>query len=69
MKIALDLTRLLPDGRITPAEADRLQALAARTAILLINCGFWIGSLWGDSLRLPRGPGLIRARDRCGRDA
>ena len=27
----------------------------ARTSILLVNFGFWVGSLWGDSLILLRG--------------
>jgi hypothetical protein len=33
---------------------ERIAIAAARTAVLLVNFGFWIGSLWGDPLRLPR---------------
>ena len=29
---------------------ERLPIAAARTALFLVNLGFWIGSLWGDSL-------------------
>jgi iron complex transport system permease protein len=35
-----------------PAEYERLALTAARTSLLLINFGFWIGSLWGDPLML-----------------
>lgn len=34
------------------ADYERLAITAARTSILLINFGFWIGSLWGDRLML-----------------
>ncbi len=37
-----------------PAEYERLALIAARTSIFMINFGFWIGSLWGDNLRLIR---------------
>jgi len=37
-----------------PADYERLAITAARTSLLLINFGFWIGSLWGDSLMLLR---------------
>ncbi|WP_338664382.1 hypothetical protein VQH23_04280 [Pararoseomonas sp. SCSIO 73927] len=33
--------------RLRHAE-ERLANIAARTALLLVNLGFWIGSLWGD---------------------
>lgn len=36
------------------ADYERISIAAARTAVFLVNFGFWIGSLWGDSLRLPR---------------
>src|SRR5882672_2057772 len=36
------------------AEYERLAITAARTSLLLINFGFWIGSLWGDPLMLMR---------------
>lgn len=29
---------------------ERLAIIASRTALLLVNFGFWIGSLWGDDL-------------------
>jgi hypothetical protein len=35
-----------------PADYERLAITAARTSLLLINLGFWIGSLWGDPLML-----------------
>ena len=34
------------------ADYERLAITAARTSLLLINFGFWIGSLWGDQLML-----------------
>src|SRR5436190_719268 len=37
-----------------PADYERLAITAARTSLLLINFGFWIGSLWGDPLMLMR---------------
>jgi iron complex transport system permease protein len=36
------------------ADYERLAITAARTSLLLINFGFWVGSLWGDPLRLIR---------------
>jgi len=36
------------------ADYERVAIAAARTAVLLVNFGFWIGSLWGDPLRLLR---------------
>ena len=33
---------------------ERLALVAARTSVFMVNFGFWIGSLWGDNLRLPR---------------
>ena len=36
------------------ADYERLAITAARTSLLLINFGFWIGSLWGDQLMLLR---------------
>ena len=46
--IAYQLSRRLP------ADYERLAITAARTSLLLINFGFWIGSLWGDPLMLIR---------------
>jgi iron complex transport system permease protein len=37
-----------------PADYERLAITAARTSLLLVNFGFWIGSLWGDPLMLMR---------------
>jgi len=34
------------------ADYERLALTAARTSVFLVNFGFWIGSLWGDRLRL-----------------
>jgi hypothetical protein len=42
-----------------PADYERLALMASRTAVLMVNFGFWIGSLWGDRLLLLRG--LTRA--------
>ncbi|MBN8941446.1 MAG: hypothetical protein J0H01_18210 [Rhizobiales bacterium] len=33
------------------ADHARLAVIAARTALLLVNFGFWVGSLWGDRMR------------------
>jgi iron complex transport system permease protein len=41
-------------SRRLSAEYERLAITAARTSLLLINFGFWIGSLWGDPLTLIR---------------
>lgn len=35
-----------------PADYERVALTASRTSILLVNFGFWIGSLWGDPLFL-----------------
>lgn len=39
-------------SRRLPADYERLAITAARTSLLLVNLGFWIGSLWGDPLML-----------------
>jgi iron complex transport system permease protein len=31
-------------------ELQRLAVIASRTSLFLVNFGFWVGSLWGDSL-------------------
>jgi iron complex transport system permease protein len=36
------------------ADYERIAIAAARTCVFLVNFGFWIGSLWGDRLRLVR---------------
>jgi hypothetical protein len=35
-------------SKILPTAYERLAIMAARVSILLVNFGFWIGSLWGD---------------------
>jgi hypothetical protein len=37
-----------------PTDYERVAITTARVSLLLINCGFWIGSLWGDPLMLLR---------------
>ena len=46
---ALALALYLISKRVSAAY-ERIALIAARTAILVINFGFWIGSLWGDTL-------------------
>jgi iron complex transport system permease protein len=36
-----------------PADYERLALVAARTSVFMVNFGFWVGSLWGDTLQLP----------------
>jgi iron complex transport system permease protein len=36
------------------ADYERLAITAARVSVLLVNFGFWIGSLWGDRLTFAR---------------
>lgn len=36
------------------ADYERLALIAARTSVFMVNFGFWVGSLWGDNLRLVR---------------
>jgi hypothetical protein len=36
------------------ADYERIAIAAARTSVFMVNFGFWIGSLWGDRLRLVR---------------
>ena len=47
------LAAYLISKRLT-ADYERLALTAARTAVFLVNFGFWIGSLWGDRLLLFR---------------
>ena len=35
-------------SKTLPSAFERLALQAARTSLLLVNLGFWIGSLWGD---------------------
>ena len=37
-------------SRFVAADWERLLTIVARTAALLANLGFWVGSLWGDDL-------------------
>lgn len=37
-------------AKAIPRECGRLALVAARTAVFLVNFGFWVGSLWGDDL-------------------
>ncbi len=46
---ALALATFLASKRLPPHYA-RLGIIAARTCVLLVNLGFWIGSLWGDNV-------------------
>jgi hypothetical protein len=50
---ALALVLYLVSLRVR-ADHERIAIAAARTCIVLVNFGFWIGSLWGDRLRLWR---------------
>lgn len=50
---ALALAAYLVSKRL-PSDYERVALNAARTAVLMVNFGFWIGSLWGDRLRLVR---------------
>ncbi len=34
-------------SRVLAPEWERLATIAARTALLVVNLGFWVGSLWG----------------------
>lgn len=50
---ALALLTYLVSQRVQ-ADYERIAIAAARTSVFLVNFGFWIGSLWGDRLRLLR---------------
>jgi hypothetical protein len=55
-------------SRQVPADYERVALTASRTSILLVNFGFWIGSLWGDPLFLltrmgQKSPAPIRLED------
>ena len=46
-------------SRFVAPEWERLLTIVARTALLLVNLGFWVGSPWGDDLdwlAVPHGP-------------
>ena len=46
--------RCLSDLERLKADYERMAITAARVSLLLVNFGFWIGSLWGDRLTLCR---------------
>jgi iron complex transport system permease protein len=50
---ALALATYLASRRVGSAY-EPLALMAARVSVFLVNFGFWVGSLWGDSLALPR---------------
>jgi len=50
---ALALALYLVSLRVR-ADYERIAIAAARMSVVLVNFGFWIGSLWGDNLRLVR---------------
>jgi hypothetical protein len=50
---ALALATYVLSQRLS-ADYERLALMAARTSVLMVNFGFWIGSLWGDRLLLLR---------------
>jgi iron complex transport system permease protein len=39
-------------SRRLPADYERIALMASRTSVVLVNFGFWVGSLWGDPLIL-----------------
>ena len=47
-------------SRTVAWEWGRLLTVVARTSLFLVNLGFWVGSLWGDTLDWlhPAGPGI-----------
>jgi len=45
------------------ADYERLALMASRISVVLVNFGFWIGSLWGDPLMLLRGMSSRNAYD------
>jgi iron complex transport system permease protein len=51
---ALALAAYLASARL-PADYERLAIASSRTSVVMVNFGFWIGSLWGDRLLLLRG--------------
>lgn len=45
------------------AHLSHVAIIGARTAIILVNFGFWIGSLWGDKLQLSQAADPVRVPD------
>lgn len=50
---ALALATYVVSHRVS-ADYERVSLAASRTSVFLVNCGFWIGSLWGDPLVMLR---------------
>lgn len=47
-------------SRRVGARGERISLIGARTALFLVNLGFWVGSLWGDRLGPDgRGGGVV----------
>jgi len=65
---ALALATYLISQRVS-ADYERIALIAARTSVFLVNFGFWIGSLWGDRLRLLRAMGPDTATGQGGAKA
>jgi iron complex transport system permease protein len=49
------------------AAYERLAIMAARVSVLLVNLGFWVGSLWGDRLMQLKQWGVVGADAAIGR--
>jgi len=47
-------------SRLERAQLSHVAVIGARTAIVLVNFGFWIGSLWGERLELASAAGPLR---------
>jgi hypothetical protein len=47
-------------SRFERAGLSHVAIIGARTAIILVNFGFWIGSLWGEKLELFAGAAPVR---------
>jgi hypothetical protein len=41
-------------SKVLTLDYQRLAIIVARTSLFVVNLGFWVGSLWGDSLWLQR---------------
>jgi hypothetical protein len=37
-------------SKVLPSDDQRLAIMVARASLFVVNLGFWVGSLWGDSL-------------------
>ncbi|MCC6947092.1 MAG: SHOCT domain-containing protein [Bradyrhizobiaceae bacterium] len=52
--------------RVAPAY-ERVALMAARVSVLLVNLGFWVGSLWGDRLMQLKQLGVVSKEVMIGR--